>query len=123
MYFYNTNTKESTWEHPLDAPTRSRIAAEREKHMGPQNGRPPAGLTAYVSSSVPDLSSVKSTGDRLSQKDLLTLPTSVEGDTRTDQANNEQIRRVTAELESVTRARYIKQPQPQCLHHPSLNAY
>ena len=84
----------------MQAPTRAKLQAERDKHKaaaGKRGGGAAASLTAsYVSSSVPDLAAAQKEhgGGRLSQKDLLTLPATVEaGDGYAEQqANAEHVR-------------------------------
>ena len=105
VYFYNESTNDSTWDHPLDGPTRAAIQAEREKHTAAGGGG--NAVVGYVSHSTPDLAAAAKDTGRLSHQDVLTLPTTKEGSGGElhSQASTEQVRRVTAELESVTRGR------------------
>ena len=72
VYFHNQATGEVTWDHPLDGPTRAKLAAAREAHAAaaaPQQQE-------FISASVPNLSAAAaaSNGPR-SQKELITQPT------------------------------------------------
>ena len=51
VYFHNQATGEVTWDHPLDGPTRAKLAAAREAHAAaaaPQQQE-------FISASVPNL--------------------------------------------------------------------
>ena len=77
-YFYNENTKETTWDHPLDEPTRAKLQSARESHRAKQPGSVTDGL-GFISASTPDLTQQRWRSDGndpcMTQKQLLSQPT------------------------------------------------